>query len=639
MSKWISLVRLAAVSVAGVTWGSIAHATSASLPVQFIRQEETPPPADHPFVGHISLEVDATDTARRLYSVRERIPVQRGASMTLLYPRWEAASHGPSLTATDLAGLQVSVDGRSTSWRRDPIDPHAFRLNLPPHARMVEANFQIVGDADHLSADLTVLPWQRLLLYPAGWYTRNISVAPAAILPAALRPFTSLDFASKQDGRIQFATVTLETLLDSPLHAARYAKRFPLTPRGPGEVFFTLMASRPQDLAITPEQLAMLQRTVYQARTVFGAPPFRRYEILARMSDDGSVGGTEHRSSSEISLPAGYFRDWRNQLNNRDIIAHEFVHAWNGLYRVPADLWAPTPNIPEGGSLLWVYEGLTEFWGRILAARAGLRSSQETLDRLAIDAAEVTDRPGRQWRALSDDVNYPSFMLRQSVPWRNWQRRKDYYLEGVMLWLQVDAMLRERSGGLRGIDDFSSAFFSGASPEAPARTYSFEALCAALNQVAPFDWPRFLRAWVDGHEEVNTTAGLIRHGWQLAYDASPTLTFRQSEEASRADDLSYSVGLSVDDNGVVTSVSWKGPAFEAGMAPRVKVVAVAGAPFSRAALLAAVRDAARSPITLTWEQDRRRITRQLMYLGTLRYPWLERVATSADGMTRLLAAR
>lgn len=306
---------------------------------------------------------------------------------------------------------------------------------------------------------------------------------------------------------------------------------------------------------------------------------------------------------------------------------------------MPADLWAPTPNVPQNGSLLWTYEGQTEFWARVLAARAGLRSRAETLDKLALDAAEVANRPGRAWRSLSDDVNYPSFMLHQPVAWRDWQRRKDYYLEGVMLWLDVDAILRERSQGRRGLDDFAHDFFADAEVRRPARTYTFSDLCAALYRVVPFNWSGFLQRWIDGHAEIDTSEGLKRLGWQLAYTAEPTPTFEQSERELGGADFSYSIGLTVADDGSVRTVAWAGPAFRAGIAPGSRITAVGGVPYTRAALHDAVGKAITSPIALTWKQDGRSVTATLDYDGGLRYPRLERVAGHPDGLATLLAPR
>jgi predicted metalloprotease with PDZ domain len=630
---------MAVLAVGCLAATGVIAAAATRQPVQVMETVPIPPPLDHPFAGTIALRVDAIDVARRIFTIRERVPVQHDGAMTLLYPRWEVASHGPSLTVTDLAGLEVRAADRPVTWRRDPIDPHAFHLDVPNGTRSIDVSFQIIADGDQLSPNMVVLQWQRLILYPAGWYARNVMVAPTAILPAGLRAFTSLELVEAKGGDMGFAPVSLETLLDSPVHAARYAKRVPLMTTAAGSVWFDLLAERPADLAGPSEQINQLRRMVTQTQATFGPAPFGRYEIIARMSDNGSSGGTEHRRSSEISIASGYFREWAGQLNNRDIVAHEFVHAWNGLYRVPADLWAPTPNVPQGTSLLWVYEGLTEFWGRVLAARSGLRSTEETLDKLATDAAEVTNRSGRQWRPLSDDVNYPAFMLRQPVPWRDWQRRKDYYLEGVMLWLDVDAILRERSGGSRSMDDFARTFFAGASASGPARTYTFSELCVALNAVVPFDWSEFLRNWINGHEALDTSAGLVKMGWHLTYTDTPSATFQQNEQELGITDLSYSLGLTVADDGTVRTVAWNSSAYRASMAPGVKIVAISSESFSPANLIAAVKNAVQTPISLTWQQDGRSVTQVLDYQGTLRYPRLERVQGRFDRIQILLAPR
>lgn len=623
-------------------WHAAGGAAPAE-PVQLLDRTPIAAPVDHRFTGAIAIHVDATDIAHKLFRVTVRIPIQRDGSgqqarlLTLLYPRWEAASHGPSLSVTDLAGLTIEADGQPVTWRRDAIEPHAFHLDLPAGARQIEARYQIVADGDLLAPDAVVVPWQRLILYPAGWYARNLTIAPVLTLPPGLQPITSLAIETVQGGIVRFAPASLEAVLDAPVTAARHVARLALS--SDPAVTIDLIAERPQGLTIAPAQIDAFRRMVAQTIAVFGPAPFRRYDIVLHMHDDASTGGTEHRRSSEIAAPPTYFSAWDEQLNNRDIVPHEFVHAWNGLYRTPADLWAATPNEPQGGSLLWAYEGQTEFWGRLLAARAGLRSRDDTIDRLAIDAAEVANRPGRAWRPLSDDVTYPTFMLRQRVPWRDWQRRKDYYGEGIMLWLAVDARLRERSGGRRGIDDFAHLFFAGASADAPTRTYVFADMCAALSALAPDDWAGFLHQWIDGHQALDTTDGLTRHGWRLVYSDVPSASFRQTEAEAGAADLSYSIGLTVADNGAVRAVAWNGPAFAAGLAPGARIVAIADAPFSADRLRAAVRDAAQQAVRLTVEQDGTRRSATIAYRGTLRYPHLTRIPGRPDGLSPLLAPR
>jgi predicted metalloprotease with PDZ domain len=596
-------------------------------------------PVDRPFAGTIELHVDATDVQHRIFTISQRIPINKSGAVTLLYPRWEPASHGPSLTVTDLAGLVVEAGGHSIGWRRDRYEPHAFHLDVPAGTRAIDVRFQMVAGGDALTPDIVAVPWQRLILYPAGWYARDIPVATTLTLPDGLHPFTTLEVERTEGSTLHFEATTLETLLDAPVLAGRHAKRVSLTAAGRGAVSLDLIALRPGDLAIPAARLGEIRKLIAQIRAVFGATPFERFEILARMSDEGSAGGTEHRASSEIGLASTHFQDWAGQILSRDLIAHEIVHAWNGFYRTPADLWAPTPNVPVSGSLLWMYEGQTEFWGRILATRAGQFTAETLRDRLAIEAAEVAARPGRAWRPLSDDVNYPSFMLRKPVPWRDWQRRRDYYSEGVMLWLAVDSELRERSASRRSIDDFAHRFFGGAAPGAPTRTYTFDDICKALNAVAPGDWKAFLQNWLDGHNEIDTTIGLTRHGWRLVFSDAPTQAFRASEEESEVTDLTYSIGLTVRADGTVRSVAWESPSFSAGMRTGVRILRVNDAPFDQDALLAAVRDSVNHSIILTIEQDGRKSDVRLDYAGPLRYPRLERIPDSTDTLATLLAPR
>jgi predicted metalloprotease with PDZ domain len=596
-------------------------------------------PVDRHFDGVIEIDVDATDVRRRIFTVHQRIPVTQAGSLTLLYPRWEPASHGPSLTVTDLAGLVIVAGGQPIAWRRDPYEPHAFHLEIPPGTTVIDVRFQMVAGGDLLTADIVTVPWQRLVLYPAGWYARNIPVAATLALPDGLRPFTALDVEWAAGSNLRFRTTTLETLLDTPVLAGRYTAQLPLAPSGPDAISLDLVAVHADDLVVPDARIAELRNLVIQLRAVFGPAPFERYEILARLSDDGSSGGTEHRTSSENGLASSHFRDWPGQILFRDLIAHEIVHAWNGFLRTPADLWAPTPNLPVSGSLLWMYEGQTEFWGHVLATRAGQFTPAELRDRLAMEAAEISTRPGRKWRPLSDDVNYPSFMLRQPVPWRDWQRRRDYYSEGVLLWLAVDAELRALSGGRHGIDEFARRFFAGAAPDAPTRPYTFDDICHTLDAVAPADWAGFLRNWVDAHDELDTLRGLTRHGWRLIFTDTPTAAFRAGEEEAGVSDLTYSIGLTVRADGVVRTVAWDGPSFRTGMRPGVRIVTVNDAPFGPDALLEAVRNSAIRPIAMTVEQDGRQLAIAIDYAGPLRYPRLERIAGRPDTLASLLAAR
>jgi len=602
-------------------------------------------PRDQPFTGTIQLHVDATDTIHSLFRVSETIPVQTCGEVVLLYPEWETTSHGPTALAIELAGLHMQVDGQDIEWRRDTIDVHAFHLTIPAGARWLTLDFQYLPSRSlaRLRPEMVDVEWQHLLLYPAGWFARNIPVAAQLELPRGLRAFTALTPLHTLDSsgdHLAFAPETLDRLVDAPLHAARYTRQLELSSSSHVPVHLDLLADEPADLDVSPTDLVELQALVVQASKVFGPPPFRHYDALVSLSDQVSPGGgLEHLDEGENNLPANYFATSGQQLSNRDLIAHEYVHAWNGRFRQPAGLWSPNFNRPPDPSMLWVYEGQTEFWGRVLAARAGLRTTQQTLDKLALDAALVANRSGREWKTLADSALDVLYMPGHPVSWRDWQRREDYYPEGVLLWLDVDARMRELSQNKVSIDQFAQLFFATHGSVERISTYSFQDVCDTMNKLAPADWKTFLNQHLFTHAASDAIVGLARAGWQLTYTSVPTETFLQDEADAGVINLDDSIGAQFRPNGSVRSVMWNSPAFRAGLAPDISVVAVNGQPLSSAVLLSAIADSASTPLRLTLQDGETHRDAIVFYAGPLRYPHLERIPNTPDRLTSLLAPR
>ena len=608
--------------------GPLAASAPAGLPI----------PKDRAFAGTLTLAVDATDTARGIVTVQETIPVQAAGDLVLLYPQWETASHAPTVPLPSLTGLEVRIDGRRVEWRRDPVAVYAFHVPMPAGARSVTLGFTIIADRDTLHRDRIDLQWQRALLYPAGWFARDLPVSARLRIPAGMIPFNALDRIGTEPADLQFATTALDRLVDAPVYAAQTVRQIDLEPGDPQPVRLDLVARDSAKLAIGDRETAELRALLAQTRHVFGPAPFRHYDAIVVLDDAVGAGGIEHLEEGENNLPADYLLRPETQLNNRDLIAHELVHAWNGRFRQPADLWTPTFNDPADGSLLWVYEGQTEYWGRVLAARSGMRSRQETLDKLALDAATVANRPGRLWKSLADTTNDAIYMAGHHVGWRDWQRREDYYPESVLLWLDVDARLRELSGGKRSLDDFAHRFFHAAQPDGVVSTYMFDDVCRGLDAIAHDDWRAFLTRHLDTRDAAEATAGLARAGWRLVYTPVPSETFLQNEAEGGGLDLGYSVGAVVDDDGSVDSVAWDSPAFRAGLAPGAHILTVEGAPYSREALrLATARSTATIRLEISADGQRRAL--EIQYAGGLRYPRLERIAGRPDRLSGLLASR
>jgi predicted metalloprotease with PDZ domain len=617
---------------------------NARLPQPLSFETSVPAPRDHPFRGTLRLSVDATDTRHKVLSAHETIPAQQPGPMVLLYPAWESASHAPTVALRRLAGLVIHAGRRRLDWRRDPVDVHAFLVHVPPGTTQLDVDFQYLAPTGRdgpleMTPGLLQLAWQHVVLYPAGWFARNLVVEPHLRLPDGFHFGTALEVNSVSDSEVAFKPVSLEALIDAPVMAGRFSERRTLV-TGERPVAAQYFADDAAALVGAAAQDAPWRAVIAEAAQLFGPAHFRRYDFLVALSDGlPGPGGVEHTASSEIVLPPDFLRTPSAHLPDVDVVAHEYAHAWNGCYRVPAELWTPTPNVPMRDSLLWIYEGQTELWARVLAARAGQRSVAETRDALAVDAAVAATRAGRAWKSLADSAHDPISMAGRPVVWRDWQRREDYYSEGVLLWLNVDAIVRRETGGRRGLDDFAHDFFAQRDGSSAIATYTVEDVYAALNRLAPFDWAGWFGQRLSAHDDRGLLDGLTADGWRLVFTPTPTALFTQLEAEDGAHNLTYSIGITVTAAGVLKSVAWNGPAFRAGLAPGARLLTVNGQPFRLDALDAAIAASSPTGIDVTADADGERAALRIDYRGGPRYPRLERLPNTSDGLTRLLAPR
>ncbi|MEO8923124.1 MAG: peptidase M61, partial [Caldimonas sp.] len=394
-----------------------------------------PDPVDTPYLGPITLAVDATDLDHRVVRVLETMPVAPGP-LTLLYPLWIPGWHAPGGDVTQLAALDIRAGTRSLPWTRDVVDVQAFHLTVPDGVTELTIEFRHLAPIDGsggrvtFSRDIINLDWYSLFLYPAGHQLSALRARASLTLPAGLEIGTALRPGSARDGTIAFDEVSLETLIDSPVFAGRYHLRIDLDPPGAARpVTLQLFADEPDELKADEAQIEAHRALVRQADLLFGARHFRHYDLLLEQSKTIGGIGLEHHESSENGVRPGYFKDWDKGIRARQLLPHEYTHSWNGKFRRPADLWTPNLNVPMGTSLLWVYEGQTEYWGRVLASRAALVSVEQARDQLARSAAFRSAMPGRAWRSLQDTTTDPLFVGHGERPWYDLQRGWDYYDE------------------------------------------------------------------------------------------------------------------------------------------------------------------------------------------------------------------
>jgi predicted metalloprotease with PDZ domain len=604
-----------------------------------------PPVGDQPYPGTIVLNVDATDLSQQIFRVKMAIPVQAGP-LTLLYPQWLPGNHGPSGPLTQLAGLKLSANGKPVVWTRDPVNVFAFHMDIPAGATTLDAEYQYLSPLDGgqgritMTDDILGVQWASMTLYPAGYNSRRITVQPNLVLPAGWQFGTALETDKAEGASVRFKPLDLDTLIDSPLFAGRYFKRIDLNPGARVPVMLNIVADSPEQLDAKPEQIDLHRAMVRQAIKLYGSQHYKHYDFLFAISDEFGGIGREHHQSSENGVKTGYFAEWSKNEAARGLLPHEYTHSWNGKFRRPAGQDVPNLNTPLQNSLLWVYEGQTQYWGDVLAARSGLISPAATREGIAATAARYDNVRGRAWRAVQDTVNDPIINGRRPLGWINWQRSEDYYSEGSLIWLDVDTRIRELSNEKRSLDDFAKAFYSVGDGSFTPAYYTFDDVVATLNRVQPYDWVTFLKTRVEDIAPKAPLDGLARAGWKLVYTDTPSSVTKSGEERTKSTDFSYSLGFSVKTDGAITGVQWDSVGFQAGLAANSSIVAVNNRAYKPEVLKAAVKEAkgGTAPITLLVKKGNVFRTVALDYHDGLRYPHLERIPGTRDRLESILRA-
>ena len=649
MNRPVLCIALCAASTLAAATASAAPEAAGPTAVAPIVQIVAP--KDHAYPGEIQLAVDATDNGRRIVHVHETVS-GLGPDSVLFYPKWLPGTHAPEGPIERIAGIRMTAKGAPVSWTRDPVDVYAFRVHPKSGTQSIDIDFDYLSPTSgkvgalEMSRDLMMIEWNELVLYPAGYFTRQIPVQVSLTLPADFQLASALETASADGARTLFKRTTLETLIDSPVYAGRYASKLDLDPGSAVPVHLDLFADRPELLAVKPEQLEAHRALVRQAYKLFASHHYNHYDFLYSLSDQIQENGLEHHQSSEDGSDPESFTKWDKTAFVRDLLPHEFTHSWNGKFRRPADLWTPNYNVPMQDSLLWVYEGQTQYWGQVLAARSGLRTRKEALDQLAITAAHYEIQKGRQWRTLQDTTNDEIINPRRPQSWLDWQRFEDYYDEGALIWLDADTWIRERSKGARSLDDFARTFFGIKDGSFAVVTYTFDDVVKALNAVEPNDWSSFLRQRLDAIGKSVPLDGFRRGGYKLVYTDTPSDYQAATEDQRKRIDLLNSIGIEINDKdndqaGMIDQVIWDSPAFKAKLTEGAQILAINGVAYSPDVLKDAIREAhsRQQPIELILKIGDRYMVANVDYHDGLRYPHLERDTAEPARLDEILSAR
>ena len=593
----------------------------------------------------ITLTVDLTDAPRNIFHERLVIPAKPGP-MTLVYPKWIPGNHRPSGPIANLVGIKFYANNSDLAWERDAIDMYAFHVNVPPGVQQIEVSMDTTTTTDSAgstgaaaSSNVLDLNWNQVVLYPQNANSDEVQFVASVHLPSGWKFGSALPVARTSGDTVDFSPVSLTTLVDSPLIAGSHYRKIELTGEGEGPLHvIDLVSESEAGLAMSPADRTAYHNLVLETGALFGARHYNQYHFLYTLSDQVSHHGLEHHQSSDNSVAEHTLIDSGLHLLEADLLPHEFVHSWNGKYRRPAGLATRNYQEPMVGDLLWVYEGLTQYLGEILAARSGLRSAEEYREDLAATAAILDHRAGRTWRPIEDTARSVQILRLAGSGWQNWRRGLDYYSEGSLIWLEVDTKLRQQTNGRKSLDDFCRAFHGGQSGPPMVVPYGFDDVVKTLNDLTAYDWTALLKNRTTATVQHAPLEGIGTGGWKLVYTEKPNLLIQAAERERKSLNANYSLGFGVSDGGVLEDVIPGSPAYTAGIGPGMRLVAVNGRRWSKDVLREALRASknTETPIELLVENRDFFKTYSISYHEGEKYPHLER-AEGDDLLDKIIA--
>lgn len=611
----------------------------------------------------IQITADLTEGARHLFHAEIDIPVQAGTAV-FTSPLWIPGTHAPGGPLADITGVVFTGNGETLKWRRDDVTLSNFNVTVPKGVTNVHVHLDAII-AGRVTTKMSVLEWEHVMLYPANIPIKEIAIQPSVTVPAgwgtgtALKPIgvvptpattgvmETAHMPAAGSVTTQYAVTNVEQLEDSPVITGLYFHEFPLAPEISPKHFLDVVADQPEDAQMRPEVLAEIANLVREADANYASHHYNEYHFLLTLSDIAGGQGLEHGQSSDNGVGEKSFADDIQQLGAADLLAHEFTHSWNGKYRRPARLYQPDFATAQQGDLMWVYEGMTQYWGNVLAARAGLKSQEQYRDLLALSAATLDYKPGRSWRSTEDTAIAGSLIRGGNQNWVNWRRGQDYYQEGELVWLDADTLIRKLTDNKKSLTDFAKIFFGKGGNTGPLIVgYEFPELVQDLNEVVKYDWAKFLHDRISGINPRADLDGIERGGYKLVYQDRPSKGERTLTVSRRGGGLNvwYSLGIRVGADGTVGDIRWDGAGDRAKLAPGMKILIVNGMVFSsdalRAAIIKAKTDAA--PIHLTVQQENTVITLDVDYHEGEKYPIMVRVEGTPsylDDITMPLAAK
>ncbi|MAI34650.1 MAG: hypothetical protein CBE00_10190 [Planctomycetaceae bacterium TMED240] len=605
------------------------------------------------------LLIDCSKPSRGLIEATLQIPVAataKAGKISLWYPKWVPGSHGPGGPIANIAGLQIhDADGKRLNWRRTPGEVYRLEVEVPRGSNEVHVSVRYVvnqptttsfGHDCFFAGSIGVVNPSCLLLYPDGADVDEQQIGVSMRLPIQWEVASALAMSAsdaKEEYVRSFRPVSLRTLVDSPLMLGRYYRRFDLvtdTSLSPPHTLHVFSDNKSAE-SISDEVVKKYAEMVRQTSYLIGSHPFDQFDILLGVSDALPKNGLEHARSTFNILPPSSLKSVSALKGwDRLLVPHEYLHAWCGKFRRPEGMLTSDFHTAKDTELLWVYEGLTQYLGELVEARSGMMSDEEFKNRLLVELRNAMNQQGRQWRTLADTAAASHILRGASPSWGGLRRSQDYYMEGMLFWLEADARIRHLTNGNKSLDDFCHSFFKSQRSVKQPAGFDRSEVVKQLHAVAPFDWDGLISRRIESFQQQfdPEVASLLGYSFEITNQKPkiPASTFRQRSGV----DLLDSLGVSFSSSGEVKNVLLDSPADKAMLAPRQTIVAVGDHKWSTNRMLSSVEQAVQGkPIKLLVSEHDRIKSVQIQYYGGLAYWNLKRDDSKEDWLSQILAAR
>lgn len=613
----------------------------------------------------ISIEMDARELPRKLLTAELSIPIKsskKPQDIALWYPKWVPGSHGPGGPIENVAGLTFSdQDNNPLKWSRSPGEVFRVIVKTTPQTTAIRANIRYItnqpstnsyGHDTFGSRMVGVISPNTVLLYPETADADKALITTTLKLPKDWKAATAIPQSAHDEATstYKYDAVSLRNFVDSPIMCGLHYRRYDFelsdeqTKVSPHSLH--VFSESPTAVDLHESIVEPLKKMIVQTAKLTGSQPFDRFDILLAATDLLPANGLEHsRSTLNVLSPRdlssmGSLKGW-----SRLLIPHEYLHTWCGKYRQPAEMATHNFQTPQGTDLLWVYEGLTQYLGEVIEARSGFMNQNEFRDRVGVELRNAAHQQNRQWRPLVDTAAASHILRAGSDAWPKLRGSQDYYMEGMLFWLEADAIIRSKTNNKKSLDDFCHKFFAASEPTAtlqysPPKPYTRKEIVTTLNEIVKYDWDGLIKRRV---ENVRTgydpqVADLL--GYEFAAKAErpniPRNTFRFPAGIDHLDTL----GMTLYGDGTVMDVKLGSPADQVKFSQGTKIVAVNDHIWNASVLDEAIANSDVNPlINLLIEDGEKLKLVQIHYDGGPKYLSLVRNDDKEDLLEKILAPR